>query len=101
MRCRDVDREFLDLLAEAHCEYFKLRFRNSRRVGVVECRDARPDDLQLRRTVRIWTGDVGVGGHPVIFVGHSLLGGQQGQNGRYAMSNSLGGEVQTHRGCRY
>lgn len=60
---------------------------------MVESRDASPDDFQLRGTMRIWARNTGVGSHPVIFMSHSLFGGQQGQNGRYAVVSSTQLEI--------
>jgi hypothetical protein len=46
---------------------------------MIELPNARPNNLQLRFAVGIWTGDQGIGAHPVVGMRHSLLGCKQRQ----------------------
>lgn len=47
------------------------------------------DDAEPPAAMRIGAGDLGVGGHPVIGVGHALLGGQERQKGRQRIGRYL------------
>ena len=48
-------------------------------VGVAEAAHAGARDAEARAAVRIGTGHLGVGGHPVVALGRALLGRQQRQ----------------------
>lgn len=47
--------------------------RNDRRLGMAESTNSLSGNLELRRTVRIRTGNQCIGGHPIVRMSDSLL----------------------------
>src|SRR5688572_18086389 len=56
-----------------------LMIGNTCHFRMAKCADTRARNAEERAAVRIGTGDVGIGGHPVRGVSHPLFGGKDRQ----------------------